>query len=258
MKITAAALIILGSSLLSCVQAYAVAPTTTQVKMDKTDGLVRIDKDGAYVYEDRRSTKHQASHLHLGMANQPELTIDINGFVYNFEDFYGSASAMSIGYDYEYFFTESNGKLGGQLGVSVQYSSGKGRLVQNPPAESTPSVEKFSFATIPIFLGGVYRFEYSNRQWLAPYVAGGAALVGLAEKREDSKSINTTGGIGFYGTAGALLNVSIFDRETSLTLDSEYGIGNLWINLEYKYINVSAKTFDYQNGYVQGGVSFDF
>jgi hypothetical protein len=238
--------------------AGAVVPASRKINVDKSDGLVRIDKDGAYIYEDKRPTKSQASHLHIGMANQPDLTIDINGFIYNFEDFYGTASAMSIGYDYEYFFSESNGKLGGQIGVSLQYSSGNGRLVQNPPAESTPSVEKFSFATIPLFLGGVYRFEYSNRQWLAPYVAGGAALVGLAEKREDSNSISTTGGFGFYGTAGALLNVSIFDRETSLTLDSEYGIGNLWINLEFKYINVSAETFDYQNAFVQGGMSFDF
>ena len=258
MKITLARSILLTLLLMIGLQVGAVTPTSRKINVDKTDGLVRIDKDGAYIYEDTRTAKNQASHLRIGMANQPELTIDINGFVYNFEDFYGTASAMSIGYDYEYFFTESNGKLGGQIGVSVQYSSGNGRLVQNPPAESTPSVEKFSFATIPLFLGGVYRFEYSNKQWLAPYVAGGAALVGLAEKREDSKSISATGGVGFYGTAGALLNVSIFDSETSLTLDSEYGIGNLWINLEFKYINVSAETFDYQNAFVQGGMSFDF
>lgn len=251
-------LITLVSFLFIGLNAVALEPSSRKIRVDKSDGLVRIDKDGAYIYEDTRLVKNQASHLHIGTANQPELTIDINGFVYNFDDFYETTSALSIGYDYEYFFTESNGKWGAQVGVSVQYSSGHGRLVQNPPAESTPSVEKFVFATIPVFLGGIYRFEYSNRQWLAPYVAGGAALVGLAEKREDSKSINTTGGIGFYGTAGALLNVSIFDRETSLTLDSEYGIGNLWINLEYKYIKVAAETFDYNNGYVQGGVSFDF
>lgn len=239
-------------------QAKATQPTTRRINVDKSDGLVRIDKDGSYIYADTRTKKKQAGHLRIGSANQPDITIDINGTTYNFEDFYGSAEGLMIGYDYEYFFSSSNGKLGGQIGGAVQYSKGNGRLVQNPPAESVPSVETFSFVTLPLFVGGIYRFEYSNRQWLAPYVAGGGVIVGLVEKREDNSKLNYTGGFGFYGTAGALLNVSIIDRETALTLDSEYGIGNLWINLEFKYINVSAETFFYENSFVQGGVSFDF
>lgn len=233
-------------------------PSTRRVNVDKSDGLVRIDKDGAYIYADARTKKNQSGHLRLGQATQPDLSIDINGVTYHFEDFYGERTGLTIGYDYEYFFTNTAGKLGVQVGAAVQYASGHGRLVQNPPSESIPSVETFTFLTVPMFIGGVYRFEYSNRQWLAPYVAGGGAIVGLAEKREDIKTPNATAGFGFYGTAGALINVSILDRETSLTLDSEYGIGNLWINLEFKYINVSAETFLYDNGYVQGGVSFDF
>lgn len=238
--------------------AWSAEPSTRRINVDKSDGLVRIDKDGAYIYADTRTKKSQSGHLHIGQANQPDITIDINGTIYNFEDFYGSSTGFTLGYDYEYFFINKSGKLGLQLGAAVQYSQGNGRLIQNPPAESIPSVETFSFATLPLFVGGVYRFEYSNKQWLAPYVAGGGVIVGLVEKREDSSKLNYTGGFGFYGTAGALLNVTALDRETALTLDSEYGIGNLWINLEFKYINVSAETFVYENGYIQGGVSFDF
>ena len=237
---------------------WSAEPSTQRINVDKSDGLVRIDKDGAYIYADTRTKKSQSGHLHLGQANQPDISIDINGVTYHFEDFYDSPTGLTIGYDYEYYFTNTAGKLGIQVGGAVQYTQGHGRLVQNPPAESIPSVESFSFATLPLFIGGVYRFEYTIRQWLAPYVAGGGVIVGLVEKREDSSKLNYTGGLGFYGTAGALLNVSILDRETALTLDSEYGIGNLWINLEFKYINVSAESFRYENSYLQGGVSFDF
>lgn len=249
---------ILAFSFLLASTVWSAQPSTRRVNVDKTDGLVRIDKDGAYIYADTRTKKNQSGHLHIGQANQPDISIDINGVTYQFEDFYGSSSGLTLGYDYEYYFTNTSGKLGAQLGAAIQYSQGNGRLVQNPPAESVPSVESFSFATLPLFVGAVYRFEYTNRQWLAPYVAGGGVVVGLVEKREDSSKLNYTGGFGFYGTAGALLNVSILDRETALTLDSEYGIGNLWINLEFKYINVSSESFLYENGYVQGGISFDF
>ena len=48
------------------------------------------------------------------------------------------------------------------------------------------------------------------------------------------------------------------DREMAADFNSEYGIGNMWINLEFKTVNVESDAFKYQSNYIQSGLSFDF
>jgi hypothetical protein len=224
------------------------------------DGLTRIDKDGIYIYDTENALKNQSSHIRIGASTNPDITVDIedlNGNVtkVSFEDIYDGASNTTIGYDYEYFFTLTGGKLGAQLGFAAQYAQGRGRLVIDPSKSST---EKFSFLTLPLYAGAVYRFEYKDKQIVAPYIAGGGVYVGLVEKREDRSKINAIGAPGFYGTGGILINVTAFDREMASDFDSEYGISNLWVNLEFKTVQVSSDVFNYQSSFVQGGLSFDF
>ncbi len=224
------------------------------------DGLTRIDKDGVYIYDTKNELKNESSHIRVGSADHPEITVqvaDVNGVVsdISFNDIYSGASKLTIGYDYEYFFTQTGGKLGVQLGFAAQYAQGQGRLVIDP---SKSSVEKFSFLTIPLYAGAAYRFEYKDKQLFAPYISGGGVYMVLAEKREDRSKINAIGEPGFYGAAGILFNITAMDREMASDFDSEYGISNLWINLEFKTVNVSSDVFDYQSNYIQSGLSFDF
>lgn len=237
--------------------AFAVQPKSRTIQVDKSDGLVRIDEDGAYIYDAKQPLKNTSSHIRVGQANQPELSLVIDGEEFTFEDFYGSPSGVTIGYDYEQFVARGFGRLGWQVGVALQYAQGKGKLIQSP---SLPldSIESFTFLTAPLYVGAVYRFEFKERQIAVPYVSGGGVAIGLLEKREDKSSPDMTSGFGFYGAGGALLNVSAFDREMALTLDNEYGVGNLWLNLEFKYVSASGSIFSYENAYVQGGISFDF
>jgi hypothetical protein len=237
--------------------ALSVQPKTTTIQVDNSDGLVRIDENGAYIYDEKRTLKDTSSHFRFGQANQPELSLVIDGQEFKFEDFYGSPSGVTVGYDYEQFFARGAGRLGWQVGVAIQYAQGKGRLIQSP-APSLESRESFTFLTTPLYVGAVYRFEFKDRQIAVPYAAGGGVAIGLLEKREDKSSPDMTSGFGFYGAGGVLLNISAFDRETALTLDSEYGVGNLWLNLEFKVVNASGSIFKYENAYVQGGISFDY
>jgi hypothetical protein len=224
------------------------------------DGLTRIDKDGVYIYDTKNELKNQSSHIRIGSADHPEITVqveDVKGKIsdISFDDIYSGASKLTVGYDYEYYFTQSGGKLGAQLGFSAQYAQGQGRLVIDP---SKSSVEKFSFITLPLYAGAAYRFEYKDKQLFAPYIAGGGVYMILAEKREDKSKVNAIGAPGFYGSAGILFNITAMDREMANDFDSEYGISNLWINLEFKTVNVSSDVFDYQSNYIQSGLSFDF
>ena len=231
-----------------------------QTHVGAADGLTRIDENGVYIYDIKNPLKNESSHIRMGSAENPEITIDITALdgsttTVTFDDIYEGASKLTLGYDYDYFFTTVGGKLGVQLGVAFQYATGSGRLVIDPSKKSS---EKFSFLTMPLYLGGTYRFEYKDKQLIAPYVSGGGVYMLLAEKREDRSKINAIGGLGFYGAGGVLFNITAMDREMAADFRNEYDISNLWLNLEFKTVQINAEVFDYTSSFIQGGLSFDF
>lgn len=245
-------------------------PTRTIEHPGAAEGLIKIKKDGTYIYKVKKEAKKESSHIYFGQANNPEVSIDIEALdnngnatggvnTYNFDDFYAGASKLIIGYDYEWYPWPQKTMLGLQGGLGFMYAEGHGRLVAGSGGQPNPaSEEKFSFFTVPLSLGAIYRFQYKDTQILVPYVAGGGTYVVLAEKREDQSKTDFTGGFGFYGSGGLLLNISALDSETGFELDSEYGIGNLWLSLELRATEVEAEAFRFSTQYVNLGFAFDF
>ncbi len=221
------------------------------------EGLIRIDKNGHYIYKTDVSNTHQSGHLKFGAPGNPEITTEIlgTGYEITFDDVYPNASSFALEFDYEYYLIKRGGKVGAHLGLGLQVAQGKGRLVSNPDQES---FESFTFFTLPVNLGLVYRFEYTDRQVFVPYVVGGGTVIVLAEKREDRSKINAIAGFGFFTVAGGLLNLTAFDRDMASELSAEYDIKNLWLSAEFKYINVTNDAFTYDSGYAQAGFGFDF
>ena len=223
------------------------------------EGLVKILADGTYVYDLKRDLKTESSKITFGMAYQPVITIDItlgtgSTVTYVFEDFYQQSQGLIIGYDYENYFSKENGKLGYQIGASAMFVTGNGILVST----GQPSAERYSFITMPINAGAIYRFEYKDKQVFAPYVSGGGTLLALMEKREDIAKPNVAAGFGFYGSAGMLINASLLEPDSSFQLESEYGISNLWLALEFRITEVNNEAFGFSNQYINAGLSFDF
>jgi hypothetical protein len=241
------------------VKAVETPETKTIQHEGAKEGLVRITKDGTYVYNVERSFKNESSKITLGMASQPSIDLDVtlsnnSTKTYHFGDLYSETSGLIIGYDYENFPWVDKGKLGYQIGGGAMFANGHGVLV----SDGTQSAETYTFITIPINAGAVYRFEYTDKQWFAPYVAGGGTLLALLEKREDQSWPNKAGGFGFYGAGGILFNTSVLDSESGFQLDSEYGISNLWVSVEFRVTEVNSDAFSFSNQYVNAGLSFDF
>jgi hypothetical protein len=231
----------------------------TIMHQNAKEGLVRITADGTYIYDTKRELKSESSKLTFGVANQPVIDIVIETQtsgpqVYNFDDLYTESSNLIIGYDYEKFMWIENGKLGYQLGASAMIANGRGILVSSGDL----SAESFTFLTLPINAGAVYRFEYKDKQWFAPYAAGGGTLLTLIEKRDDVATPKVAAGFGFYGAGGILLNVTALDPDAGFQLDNEYGISNLWLSLEFRITEVNSEAFSFSNQYVNAGLSFDF
>ena len=255
-------LILIASPLL---KAEIIPDSKTIQHESAKDGLVRITKDGTYIYDIKRPLKNQSSKITFGMAYQPEISIDVeqrdaagNGTGtfnnYIFEDFYAESSGLILGYDYESYPWVDMGRLGYQIGFGAMFVTGSGILVTT----GQPSNEKFTFITLPINAGAVYRFEYKDKQMVAPYVAGGATLLTLLEKREDISKPSAAFGFGFYGAGGVMLNVGAIDPDAGYQLDSEYGISNLWLTAEFRLTEVKNEAFTFSNQYLNAGLSFDF
>lgn len=230
------------------------------------EGLVRIKKDGTYIYDIERPLRKESSRITFGQADHPEITLliqqaDASGTPtgvereFTFSDLYNENSGFILGYDYEWFYFVDKGKLGVQAGFSAMFANGHGRLKALP---NDPSTESFTFVTLPITLGGVYRLEWKDKQLVAPYVAGGGTYVVLLEKREDKSTPSAIGGLGFYATGGLLFNIGALDRDAGFQLESEYGISNMWLSLEFRVIEVSSSAFGFSNKYLNAGLSFDF
>ncbi len=237
-----------------------VRQNETQVQHEGAkEGLVKISKDGTYIYDLNRKLKKESSKITFGVANYPDITLEVTTKTsgvktYSFENLYAQSPAIIIGYDYENFLWTDKGKLGYQIGGSLMYVTGNGVLTSTGDF----SQEKFTFLTLPLNVGGVYRFEYKDKQLFAPYVTGGGTLLALLEKREDVSTPGTAGGFGFFAAAGLLINTAVIDPDSGFQLDSEYGISNLWLALEFKVTDVNGKAFSYSNRYVNAGLSFDF
>jgi hypothetical protein len=218
---------------------------------DGKKGLVRIEQDGTYVYQVKTTPKNQTGTVRFGLMDPPRIT-SADG-AHTFADMYGSEPLPTILFEYEWQPFKKFGKLGVQGGASFSTAEGHGYFV----SDGGQAREKYNFYAIPVNLGLVYRFEYFKKQWLAPYVAGGASYIGVAELRDDNKN-NFSGVPAGYGAAGIMFNVSSLDKTLAFTLDSEYGVGNLWLVAEYRYIQAFSDTLDFTGGIMSLGISADF
>lgn len=221
------------------------------------NGLLAITREGAYIYKTKESRDfHQTGSLRFATMDSPKITA-ADGTTY--EMMYSGTQQPVVMFDYEWQPLTGYGKLGVQAGLGLLYASGQGRFVSSDPVlNGQEAKEKYTFLAVPLSLGGVYRLEWLSRQWVAPYVAGGGTYIAVAEFRDDGKSPSAVGTPGAYGAAGLLLNISAVDRETAFVLSSEYGIANLWVSLEYRYLQTFNEDLDFSSNIIGAGISVDY
>ncbi len=214
-------------------------------------GLIRIESDGSYIYKTAVSKHDQSSTFRVGSIQPPN--IDSADGKTNFKTMYSRSDIPIFMYDYEWQPFSQFGKLGVQAGFGFFTAQGNGRFL-----DGTEAREKYTFFAIPLNVGVVYRMELSDRQWLAPYVAGGLSYYAIGEFRDDSKAPHGVGTPGAYGAGGLMFNVSSFDRETAYTLDSEYGITNLWLSFEFRYVKSFSADIDLTASIINLGIAVDY
>lgn len=218
-------------------------------------GLMAITKDGSYIYrtQDNSAHKHTGA-VRLGMMDPPKITA-ADGTTY--EMMYSEGQQPVFFFDYEWKPFQKWGMLGVQASIGALYATGHGRFADPNMGHLTPK-EQYTFLAMPLSLGIIYRLEWMKRQWIAPYVSGGGTYVGVVEFRDDGKTPSLVGTPGAYGGAGMMFNISAINRETAFTLRSEYGISNLWVSVDYRYLNTFSEDVDFTSNIIGAGIIVDY
>lgn len=218
---------------------------------DGKKGLIRIEQDGTYIYKVKTTPKDQSGIVRFGMMDPPNI-VSADGYT-DFKSMYGSAAVPMLMFDYEWQPFSGFGKLGVQLGGGLAVANGNGHFLK----DGTPAQEKYTFLILPLNAGVIYRLEYFKRQWVAPYVSGGGSFIAVAEMRDDGKN-NFSNSPAAYGAGGLMFNITALDKSMAFNLDSEYGVGNLWLVAEYRYQKSFSDLVDFSGGLMSLGISADF
>ncbi len=228
-------------------------------------GLLRIEKDGTYVYRTKdESTFSQTGTFRVGTMDAP--TILSKDGTTNFVTMYHGSPVPVFMFDYEWQPFTSFGRLGIQAGVGVLIAQGNGRFAcegtctdsSGADLNGQQSKEKYTFLALPLNLGAVYRMEWANHQWLAPYISAGGTYIPVAELRDDNATPKAVGTPGAYGAGGLMFNISAIDHSTAFTLRNEYGIANLWLTAEYRYLKTFNEDLDFTSNIITLGIGVDY
>ncbi len=223
------------------------------------EGLYLIDEEGVYHYRvDTISKKDNAMFFRIISQTAPAIEGSTDGGTFTFEDMYEVSSLTGIDLVYEWQPFKNFGKSGVQVGIGFATASGKGYFRSNDAslADKVPR-ESYTFFSIPLSAGLVYRFEYFEQQWAAPYVAGGGIYNGLIEYRNDSK-LKTVGTAAVYGSGGILISLTAFNKELAFKMDREYGFSQLWINAEYRRVQAFNDELDITSNQIGVGIGADY
>ena len=221
------------------------------------NGLIAITKDGTYIYDVRKKNEKidVSGAFRIGMMDSPRIYA-ADGTSY--QQMYSDSSSPYLMFDYEFKPLDNLRALAVQMGAGVLYAQGNGRFVNVNPGDTSEAKEKYSFFAVPLNLGLVLRLQWADYQWFVPYVAGGGSYIGIAEMRDDGKGPNVVGTPAAYGAGGLLINITAMSRSAAFSLNSEYGIKNLFVGLEYRRLQTFNEDLDFSSNIISAGVAVDY
>jgi hypothetical protein len=168
---------------------------------------------------------------------------------------YGSSNLVGVSGSYEWVPTRRYGAFGILFESGLAMAHGNGILASTPPE---PALETYTLIIIPLSAFLKYRFEYGRKQWLVPYVEAGATYYGLAELRSDNAQTNIAGAPAAGGGGGFAINISRGTSDSAFRMESEFGVSDLWLNLEARAMAGLKPSLDFTNTTVNLGITVDY
>jgi hypothetical protein len=213
--------------------------------------LIRITKDGEYIYKRRESIQRRGASLRFGSfdiaAVNPETGL-------SFSDVYPNAGSILF-FDYEWQILRSVGKVAIKLGTGIFGTTGDGRFRSSP---ATQAKEQYTFIMFPNNLSALWRAQFFDKQIIVPFAEGGAGYYTFAEVRDDFKRTKLGGVSIAQWAVGASLLLDFLDPSAMIELDEDHGVNHLWLTAEFRSITSLKEDFDISNDVISAGFFFEF
>lgn len=220
---------------------------------DAAHGLLRIESDGAYQYRVESRKKTSAYNFRIGQISPPSITGSSGRTTY--KGVYGNQTLSTVFGDYEYYPFQKYGALGLQFGAGFTTVNGNGVL---DDGANSKALETYKLYVIPISANVVYRLEFWRRQFLVPYVVGGITLFGLAETRDDNRKPIFASSAAAGGGGGILFNISRWDPHGAFVMSRDYGVSDLWLTADVRYLQGLKKNIDFTSSILSVGITVDY
>lgn len=227
---------------------YRFVPKNSNYK----HGLLYVTSDGSYVYSGEDSEKEGSASLRV--AQMPPLPLENETTGITFEDMYGDQPLTVVMFDYDWLNFRRFGQWILSIGTGFAQTSGPGHFVD----DFSEANEKYTLYVLLNHISFIYRFQYSDHPWFVPYVSFGGIPALLAERRDDNKRNKSKFVPAAQGSGGIRFNIGKLDTYGAANLDAEYGINNMWLDLEFRRIQSFDKKIDISNNLINMGLGFDF
>lgn len=218
-------------------------------------GLERITSENVYIYDVEESKQESAIAVQFGGYDP----VNLQSETANFADLYSSGVMLQL--DYEWNWLEGwAGSIDYKLGSGLFISEGNAVFVEGSNA-GTPAKESLFFFLFPNQTGLNYKMKLWDDQTLVPYAEGGAGYYVFAEKRDDDldPAIGRWAASPIaYWAGGLAINLNSFSRKVSRTLDREYGINKIYLNIEFRSVIGLSDKWDLSSDYANAGFLVEY
>ena len=204
----------------------------------------------------------------FGLTISVRQTRDVSaesGAVYKtYDSMYGTGYTPDFQFFYESqpLHGEWLGSLGffGQVGFAWKRAAGTYEFslarpgVGNGNFPSASSTD-FTFVTVPLTAGGIYRFNLLR--FARPYVKAGATLIGYVEDRSDHRGTYWGQSRGFLTGAGVAFPLDFLDSVGSWSMYESYGVRRHALTIDYQRLDTISGALDFAVSGFSLGLMFE-
>jgi hypothetical protein len=217
---------------------------------------VEIHASGEFQYKLPLSVSKHAASFGFGILTPPKLSNANNNLT--FGQIYGASPLPIILLNYEIMrLNTAIGRVGLVVGSGLAVASAQGHFKDPSRATEIPD-ERYTFAIFPNSLTAHYRFQFSDKQIIVPFVNGGAGYYTVAEIRDDGARPRLGGGVVAVGGGGLHFLMDWADIRSLRKLESEYGINHVWFTLEGRGAVTLGSALDFTSASGNAGFMMEF
>lgn len=217
---------------------------------------IQMLASGEFRYHVEATKASKSASFRFGVTTPPTLKNKDNGL--SFADIYGSSPLPVLFIDYEFYrLFNSAGRLGIKFGSGLVAANGPGHFRSLSRATELPD-ERYTFVLLPNTLTASYKFQFSDKQVLVPFIEGGAGYYTFAEIRDDGAKTRMGGALVALGGGGVNFLLDWIDPQAIRQLDAEYGISHLWITGEVRATVGLNSDLNFSNNSVNAGFLMEF